>query len=124
MNRPEAEALLARLRSEDPRLLLPERDVKRLAPGVADWLDRGADPEAVRHVLASRIPDDLRHPAALIGYRLKAWVPPPAPAAPAVRAVRRPDPLQTCDGCERAFRAPEPGSRCGDCRRADPARIA
>ncbi|MFD9304648.1 helix-turn-helix domain-containing protein [Streptomyces sp. NPDC060048] len=110
----EAGELLARLRCEDPRLLLADRDVRQLAPGLAEWLERGAEPEAVRLVLASDIPDDLRHPARLIGYRLKAWLPPHLPAATPVRPVKRPDPLQNCDGCDRAFRGPEPG-RCGDC---------
>ncbi|MDK9499390.1 helix-turn-helix domain-containing protein [Streptomyces katrae] len=112
----QAVDLLARLRGDDPRLLLAERDVRRLAPGVAAWLDRGAEPEAVRHALAADLPADMRSPAAVIGYRLRAGIPPRMPTAPppAVNAARRPDPWQTCDGCERAFRAPEPG-RCRDC---------
>ncbi|WP_405491800.1 helix-turn-helix domain-containing protein [Streptomyces sp. NBC_00096] len=110
----QAEELLARLRGDDPRLLLAERDVRQLAPGVAEWLERGAEPEAVRLVLSSELPSDLRHPAGLIAYRLKAWAPPELPAPPPVRAVRPPDPLQNCDGCDRAFRAPAPG-RCRDC---------
>ncbi|MFE9566281.1 helix-turn-helix domain-containing protein [Streptomyces sp. NPDC006487] len=73
---PEAFALLARLRAEDPRLLLADRDVRKLAPRVAEWLERGADPAAVRVVLASGLPDSLRHPAGLIAHRLKAWLPP------------------------------------------------
>jgi len=32
----------------------------------------------------------------------------------------RPDPLITCDGCERAFRSRDPAARCADCRGADP----
>ena len=32
----------------------------------------------------------------------------------------RPDPLITCDGCERAFRSRDPTARCADCRGADP----
>ncbi|MFG2620437.1 helix-turn-helix domain-containing protein [Streptomyces sp. NPDC048507] len=113
--RQDAADLLARLRADDPRLLLAERDVRRLAPGVSAWLDRGADPEAVRRALTGNLPADLRSPAAVIGYRLRAGIPPrmPAPAAPAPQA-RRPDPFHTCDGCERAFRAPAPG-RCRDC---------
>ncbi|MGR4884618.1 helix-turn-helix domain-containing protein [Streptomyces sp. LARHCF249] len=112
--RQEAVDLLARLRSEDPRLLLADRDVRKLAPGVSAWLERGASPEAVRHVLAADLPADLRHSAALIAYRLRTQLPPHLPAARAARPARRPDPLQNCDGCERAFRAPEPG-RCRDC---------
>lgn len=112
--RQEAEDLLARLRADDPRLLLAHKDVKRLAPGVMAWLERGADPEAVRQVLAGDLPVPLRHPAGLIAHRLQASLPPHLPVAPAPRPVRRPDPLQNCDGCERAFRAPEPG-RCRDC---------
>ncbi|GLV83911.1 DNA-binding protein [Streptomyces lavendulae subsp. lavendulae] len=113
--RQEAVDLLARLRADDPRLLLAERDVRQLAPGVTAWLDRGADPEAVRRVLCANLPADLRSPAAVIGYRLRAGIPPRMPAAPApAPQARRPDPLQNCDGCDRAFRAPAPG-RCGDC---------
>ncbi|MEU9717226.1 helix-turn-helix domain-containing protein [Streptomyces sp. NPDC047976] len=114
--RQDAADLLARLRGDDPRLLLAERDVRRLAPGVAAWLDRGAEPEAVRQALTAGLPADMRSPAAVIGYRLRAAIPPRMPTAPppAVNAARRPDPWQNCDGCERAFRAPEPG-RCRDC---------
>lgn len=113
--RQEAVDLLARLRVDDPRLLLAERDVRQLAPGVTAWLDRGADPEAVRYALTGDLPADMRSPAAVIGYRLRAGIPPRMPTAPApAPQARRPDPFQTCDGCERAFRAPAPG-RCRDC---------
>ncbi|MGE7388694.1 helix-turn-helix domain-containing protein [Streptomyces sp. NPDC004126] len=114
--RQDAVDLLARLRGDDPRLLLAERDVRRLAPGVAAWLDRGAEPEAVRRVLAGGLPPNLLSPAALIGYRLKNGIPPQMPVAPppAGRSAPRPDPMQNCGGCDRAFRAPEPG-RCRDC---------
>ncbi|MDX2395581.1 helix-turn-helix domain-containing protein [Streptomyces sp. DK15] len=111
----EAEALLARLREDDHRLLLSESSVRQLAPGVADWLHRGAAPEAVRMVLAADLPPDLRHPAALLGYRLRSSRPPRLSAVPAAAAPSsRPDPMQNCDGCDRGFRAPAPG-RCADC---------
>ncbi|KIF06000.1 DNA-binding protein, partial [Streptomyces sp. RSD-27] len=99
-----------------PRLLLGERDVHRLAPGVTAWLERGAEPEAVRRVLAAGLPADLRSPVAVLGYRLRAGIPPELPReAPTPQAGRsRPVPMQNCDGCDRAFRAPEPG-RCNDC---------
>lgn len=110
-----AAALLANLRRHDDRLLLTERDVRRLAPAVATWLERGAAPDAVRRTLTANLPPDLRHPAGLLAHRLTELLPPPLPAAP---ARSRPAPLQNCDGCDRAFRAPTPGL-CGDCRETD-----
>ncbi|MFI2260314.1 helix-turn-helix domain-containing protein [Streptomyces tubercidicus] len=109
-----AAALLANLRHEDPRLLLSVRDIHRLTPPVAAWLERGASPEAVRSALTTGLPPTLRHPAALLAHRLTELLPPPLPTPPP-SATPSPPPLQTCDGCERAFRAPAPG-RCRDCR--------
>lgn len=100
--------LLAGLRRDDPRLLLAERDLHRLAPGVAAWLERGVEPAAVRRTLIAALPaEPIHHPAALLAHRLTALLPPPLPAAPP--QPERPDPLQNCDRCDRAFRAPEPG---------------
>ncbi|MDX3540653.1 helix-turn-helix domain-containing protein [Streptomyces sp. MB09-01] len=106
--------LLAGLRRYDSRLLLAERDLRRLVPGVSAWLERGADPEAVARALSGGLPERMRDPASVLAYRLTALVPPHLPPDPVVRRPGRPDPFQTCDGCERAFRAPVPG-RCGDC---------
>ncbi|MFE1905460.1 helix-turn-helix domain-containing protein [Streptomyces gardneri] len=111
-DRPAAD-LLAGLRAFEPRLLLSERDVRRLAPGVTAWLERGADPDAVRRTLCADLPGGLISPAGLIAHRLSALLPPPLPTAPP--APTPPDPLQNCDDCDRAFRAPASG-RCGDCR--------
>nr|WP_324603788.1 helix-turn-helix domain-containing protein [Streptomyces sp. NRRL S-244] len=111
---PGAADLLANLRRHDPRLLLAERDVRRLAPGVSAWLDRGADPEAIGLALTANLPEPMRSPASVLAYRLEALLPPHLPQAPQPRPIRRPDPFQTCDGCDRAFRAPHPG-RCRDC---------
>ncbi|MFE5615458.1 helix-turn-helix domain-containing protein [Streptomyces sp. NPDC056463] len=107
-HRPAAE-LLAGLHLHEPRLLLAERDVRRLAPGVTAWFERGAHPDAVRRTLSACLPDQLRHPAGLLAHRLTALIPPPLPARPPA-----PDPLQTCEDCDRAFRSPGPG-RCRDC---------
>ncbi|GGX00924.1 helix-turn-helix domain-containing protein [Streptomyces noursei] len=109
-----AHRILVELRRDDPRLLLSEADVARLAPAVSAWLEREAPPDAVRRTLSANLPDGLRNPAALLAHRLTALLPPPLPAA--APAPARPDPFQTCDGCERAFRAPEPGL-CHDCLR-------
>ncbi|WUF66561.1 helix-turn-helix domain-containing protein [Streptomyces decoyicus] len=110
-----AAALLANLRRDDPRLLLSVRDIHRLTPPVAAWLERGASPDAVRSALTTGLPPTLRHPAALLAHRLAELLPPPLPAATPSTPTAPPAPLQTCDGCERAFRAPVPG-RCRDCR--------
>ncbi|MFE0132429.1 helix-turn-helix domain-containing protein [Streptomyces sp. NPDC059037] len=111
-----AAALLTDLRRHDPRLLLAERDVRRLAPAATAWLERGIDPEAVRRTLTAGLPNaPIHHPAALLTHRLREFLPPPLPA------LSRPDPLQNCDHCDRAFRAPKPG-HCRDCT-ASPATV-
>jgi hypothetical protein len=105
------------LRRDDLRLLLAERDVRRLAPAVDSWLERGITPEAVRRTLTAALPTGPIHPpAALLTHRLTAMLPPPLPAT---RQRERPDPLQNCDRCDRAFRAPEPGL-CRGCRPPEP----
>ncbi|MGW3326808.1 helix-turn-helix domain-containing protein [Streptomyces virginiae] len=114
---PGALELLAGLRRYDPRLLLSERDVRRLAPHVSAWLERGVTPDAVARALSADLPERMRRPASVLAYRLTALLPPhlpPAPPPPETRDVRRPDPLQNCSGCDRAFRAPHPG-RCRYC---------
>ncbi|MCX4973645.1 helix-turn-helix domain-containing protein [Streptomyces sp. NBC_00620] len=113
-----ARDVLAGLRIRDPRLHLAEADVRRLAPAVAAWLERGVTPDDVQRTLAAGMPrEGVRHPAGFLAHRLTALLPPPLPTRP---EAARPDPLQNCDGCDRAFRAPGPG-RCRDCR---PARAA
>ncbi|GAB2754404.1 hypothetical protein [Streptomyces bullii] len=48
--------LLAGLRAVDSRLPLTERDVRRLAPAVSAWLDRGVPATAVRRTLTTACP--------------------------------------------------------------------
>ncbi|MFJ7271258.1 helix-turn-helix domain-containing protein [Streptomyces sp. NPDC099050] len=116
---PEAVAVLAGLRRRDPRLLLSERDIARLAPAVSVWLERGVGSDGIERALSAGLPEPLRNAASVLGYRLRALLPPPLlPVRLAAAGVagdrRRPDPLQNCDGCDRAFRASEPG-RCRTC---------
>ncbi|MEU0646433.1 helix-turn-helix domain-containing protein [Streptomyces umbrinus] len=108
-----ARDVLAGLRTHDPRLHLGEQDVRRLAPAVATWLERGVAPDDVQRTLAAGMPKEgVRHPAAFLAHRLTALLPPPLPAARP--GPPRPSPLQNCDDCDRAFRAPAPG-RCRGC---------
>ncbi|MFE9630547.1 hypothetical protein [Streptomyces sp. NPDC006463] len=113
-------ALLARLRLRDPRLLLSERDVARLAPGVTTWLERGLSPAAVSGTLAGCLPaEPIRSPAGLLAHRLTEYRPPLLPDRPPLPrpAERQIQPLQTCDACDRAFRSPTPG-QCSSCTAA------
>jgi hypothetical protein len=116
----KATELLAGLRAYDSRLILSERDVQRLVPAVAAWLERGVPPTAVVRTLTTDLPQEpIKYPAALLAHRLTAQLPPHLPTPARVPrdapAPSRPDPLQTCDGCDRAFRSAHPG-RCRDCR--------
>ncbi|MDX3375067.1 hypothetical protein PV390_11680 [Streptomyces sp. ME02-6991-2A] len=114
-----ATALLSDLRRHAPQFVLSESDVRQLAPAVAAWLERDADPDTIRRTLTTDPPQLLRHPAKLLKHRLTVLLPPPLPSSHDLTAPARPriavTPFQTCDGCERAFRAPTPG-RCRDCR--------
>ncbi|MDX3356388.1 hypothetical protein PV703_24380 [Streptomyces sp. ME01-24h] len=112
----EAIAVLTALRLEDPRLLLSERDVTRLAPAVEDWLRRGINPKTIAATLSTDLPGPiLRRPAGLIAYRLHHLKPIEAAPLPAPSA-QRPHvlPMQNCDACDRAHRAEHPGP-CRDC---------
>ncbi|MEV0278190.1 helix-turn-helix domain-containing protein [Streptomyces sp. NPDC050610] len=116
-----ATAILAGLRAKDARLVLSERDIAFLVPGVARWLDRGVPPEQVFCTLSGSLPPGvITWPSKVLHYRLTQWLPPVLPPsspadAPPPTASRHPAPLQNCNGCDRAFRSPSPG-RCRDCR--------
>ncbi|MBT2456687.1 hypothetical protein [Streptomyces sp. ISL-86] len=113
-----AAEILAGLPRRDARLVLPEKDVRRLAPGLARWLERGADPESCGRTLAASLPEPLKTPVGIIAHRIVALLPAWMPVLPPRRAFVPPDPFQTCDGCERVFRSREPG-RCRDCPPTD-----
>jgi hypothetical protein len=118
-----AATFLAGLRRTDDRLLLTRRDVDRLVPAVIAWFDHGVSAAVLHRKLTDDLPADLKSAASLIAYRLRELLPVPLPAPSASPpnaetrsgAVRRPDPFQDCDGCDRPFRAPRPGL-CRDCR--------
>ncbi|MGC9539912.1 hypothetical protein [Streptomyces sp. UG1] len=112
-----ARNVLAGLRIRDPRLHLAEPDVRRLAPAVVAWLDRGVAPDDVQRTLSAGLPPEgVRHPARFLAHRLTALLPLPFEPVPGLGPeAARPAPLQNCDGCDRAFRASQPG-QCRDCR--------
>ncbi|MFJ9828895.1 hypothetical protein ACIRSU_31665 [Streptomyces sp. NPDC101160] len=119
-----AAAVLARLRTVDPRLLLSWRDVRELAPSVDTWLGQGVGPEQVTRTLTAALPPEhvpIHQPARFLAYRLDSRLPPPLPAeapeAPRPTPPARP-PLVSCDGCERAIRTYDEKPMCADCREA------
>ncbi|MFE5616577.1 helix-turn-helix domain-containing protein [Streptomyces sp. NPDC056524] len=110
--RPAAD-LLVGLRQREPRLLLSENDVRRLAPQVQQWLERDVPAAAVTRTLTGALPTGtIRWPARLLAHRLREWLPPALPPAPQTPSVL---PLQNCDRCDRAFRGSDQGL-CRDCR--------
>ncbi|MFE5540562.1 helix-turn-helix domain-containing protein [Streptomyces sp. NPDC056492] len=114
-----AEEILAELRRVDPRLLLGERDIQRLAGAVEAWLERGATHQAVTSALTANLPDHPRNPAGLIAHRLTAQLPPDLAPRPRRAPFVPPDPFQSCEKCDLAFRAPAPGT-CPGCTRTGP----
>ncbi|WP_106962380.1 hypothetical protein [Streptomyces exfoliatus] len=112
--------LLARLRTVDSRLLLPWREVLRLAPAVEAWFDLAATPAQVTRTLTAALPPahvPIHHPGRFLEYRLSALLPPRLPAGPPPSSVLEgPAPLITCDGCDRAFRSRDPEAVCVECR--------
>ncbi|MFE7759789.1 helix-turn-helix domain-containing protein [Streptomyces sp. NPDC057438] len=127
----KAVALLVRLRRGDDRFTLSQKDVCRLAPGVAAWFDNGASAAAVHHAMTTDLPVPLRNPARFLAYRLRELLPPPLPVLRAVGEERaaedEPAPVyrmvDCAGGCDRAFRRPE-GTWCRDCRAARDRRTA
>lgn len=121
---PRAVAVLAGLRRVDPRLILSEREVARLAPAVSRWLAAGLLPTHITDHLTARLPSEfLTRPAGILAYRLKE-TPLPLPARSAEPSVRPAvAPMVNCDGCDRGMRTAE-HARCRDCRTRNELRAA
>jgi hypothetical protein len=113
---PQALGVLSALRTHDARLALSQRDMRRLAPAVDAWFERGAWPSHITQALTTNLPDHLTAgPASLLAYRLRELLPEPNSRT----HTPTPVPLQNCDTCDRAFRSPTPG-HCRDCRPSTP----
>ncbi|MEV0484297.1 hypothetical protein AB0I69_27250 [Streptomyces sp. NPDC050508] len=99
---------LARLGDRTPALRLGAREVERLAPLAARWLESGATEADLRQALTTDLPHPVRSPAALVTYRLEA-------RTPTIPAPRKPvGTLAECGEC----RDPLPrGVSTGICRR-------
>lgn len=115
--RSRAFILLVALTRSTPTLSLSEADCTSLAPLVAEWFERGANEESVRHALTAGLPTPVHHPAALIRRRLTTKMPPqPAAVQPPLRMLE-------CAKCGVPGRAEAlPGGVCGTCRGETPPR--
>jgi hypothetical protein len=91
-----SENLLNEVARSDRRLHLSAKDVRRLAPLVEAWFERGADKRLISETLTVGLPERVQHPAGLLRKRLEEKMPTapltaPAAAAPTVR--------HECDEC-------------------------
>lgn len=66
----EAARLLRRFAALDPRLKLTERQVAKLVPSLADWLDRGATVSEITDAVTQGLPRKLYSASKLIEDRL------------------------------------------------------
>ncbi|MFI9305231.1 hypothetical protein [Streptomyces triculaminicus] len=106
-----AQALALVTRGER-RLRLSSRDVRALAPLVAEWLQRGASLREIRDELTSGLPDQVRSARGLLRNRLLRKMPDPAP-----EPTPAPSPLRACaGGCGRMIRPTAHETQCRDCR--------
>ncbi|WKX72538.1 helix-turn-helix domain-containing protein [Streptomyces sp. XD-27] len=111
-----AEEVLRGLVQRVPCLLLSAREVRRLAPAAALWLQRGVQRRELAAALTTGLPQRVHHPAALLGRRLIDKLPDPRPAPESFPAR-----LRECAGCGRPGRAGAMvGGRCAACRGTGP----
>ncbi|MFF2522267.1 hypothetical protein [Streptomyces liangshanensis] len=75
--------VLVRIAVAEPRLTLGERELVRLAPVAAVWLERGAGAEQLRRALTAGLPDQVGSPAGLVRRRLLDKLPPERPSSAA-----------------------------------------
>jgi hypothetical protein len=115
-----SETLLAEVARSDRRLYLSAKDVKRLAPLVEMWFERGADKRLISETLTVGLPERVQHPAGLLRKRLEEKMPQAAPAVPlaAVQTVRH-----HCPVCERLKAPAAPEGLCEHCRASEPVTI-
>ncbi|MEV6777638.1 hypothetical protein [Streptomyces syringium] len=116
-----AQALTAVSRGER-KLRLSPRDIARLAPLAAEWLQRGSTLRELREALTSGLPDRINSPAGLTRDRLVRKMPEPPsfadqravePTAPRVASMRE------CRGDHTQpylFRPVDGETLCRDCR--------
>lgn len=66
----EAARILRRLAAVDSRLRLSDRQVAKLTPAVADWLDRGATIAEITDAVTQGLPQKMYSAASVIADRL------------------------------------------------------
>jgi hypothetical protein len=114
----QAADALARITESEPRLMIGELELARLAPLVVPWLSR-ASQEQLRAALTAGLPPQIGSPVGLLRRRLLEKLPPARAAEPA-----RPGLPRWCRKCgdgnpaaefNPKFRRAADGSRCPEC---------
>ncbi|MFI0985010.1 hypothetical protein [Streptomyces exfoliatus] len=112
----EAARVLRRLAAVDPRLKLGDRQIAKLAPEVAGWLDRGATVGEITDAVTRGLPVKVYSAARLIADRLDRKRP--------ERRRQWKRYTECADGCGRPLPAGQDTGICGVCSGVEPSETA
>ncbi|MEE1785206.1 hypothetical protein PUR71_20165 [Streptomyces sp. SP17BM10] len=98
----QAVAALFRAIRPEPRLRLGQAEAEKLAPLVAQWLERGCTPSDLAQALLPGLPSPMHSAAAVLRYRLEHKMPP-------CRAAERPAAPRYAECAECRDPVPRPG---------------
>ncbi|MFE6066953.1 helix-turn-helix domain-containing protein [Streptomyces sp. NPDC056525] len=112
----EAARILRRLAAIDARLRLSDRQIAKLAPSAADWLDRGATIAEITDALTEGLPAKLYSASAVIAERLDR-------KRPARRRLWK-SYADCADGCGRVLPVGQDSGICGVCSGVQPSDLA
>ncbi|WP_035847453.1 hypothetical protein [Kitasatospora azatica] len=97
---------LFRVIKPEPRLWVGEAEARKLAPLVAEWLERGSTPAELARALLPGLPATVHSPVGVLRSRLERKMPP----------VRSPEPSPTARRQTECAKCHDPVARPGICR--------
>ncbi|NWF28261.1 hypothetical protein HW130_18635 [Streptomyces sp. PKU-EA00015] len=112
----EAARILRRLAAIDTRLKLSDRQVSKLLPSVADWMDRGATIAEITDAVTQGLPAKVYSASKLIADRLDRKRP--------ERKRQWKQYADCADGCGRVLPAGQESGICGICSGVQPSAVA
>ncbi|MFI5877509.1 hypothetical protein ACIBAH_34765 [Streptomyces sp. NPDC051445] len=111
-----AVSCLERLAIHDHRLLITNREARRLAPLAEPWLREGFHEMEIRQALTKALPAEISSAAALITFRLRNYRPEPIEALRPSQVPSQPVQRTKCPECDVIFPLGHPGGICRSCR--------